>query len=69
VAELFLIQKKYSEAGRLYGAAVATAPKELASHGTSWKQACRLMSKLQPSDEERGLIRKPFSYLPDCAEC
>jgi hypothetical protein len=68
VAELFLIQKKYSDAGRLYSGAVAMAPKELASHRTSWKQACRLMDKLQPSDEERALVRKPFSHLPDCGQ-
>lgn len=68
VAELFLIQKKYSDAGRLYNSAVAMAPKELASHRTSWKQACRLMDKLQPSDEERALVRKPFSHLPDCSQ-
>jgi len=68
VAELLLIQKKYPDAGRLYNAAVAMAPKELASHGTSWKQACRLMDKLQPSDEERVLVRKPFSHLPDCGQ-
>jgi tetratricopeptide (TPR) repeat protein len=68
VGELFLIQKKYSEAGRLYSSAVAMAPKELASHTTSWKQACRLMVKLQPTDDDRALVRRPFSHLPDCSQ-
>ncbi len=64
-AEALLIQKKYAEAGRLYDAAVGTARAEIGSHDTTWKQACRLMEKLQPSAEERALIRKPFEHLPD----
>lgn len=66
VAEVFLIQEKYEEAGRLYEAAVATARTEVGSHKTTWTQACRLMEKLQPSMEARAFIRKPFEHLPDC---
>jgi hypothetical protein len=66
VAEVFLIQKKYEEAGRLYDAAVATARAEIGSHRSTWSQACRLMEKLQPTVEARALIRKPFEHLPDC---
>lgn len=66
VAEVFLIQKKYEEAARLYEVAVATARSEIGSHKTTWKQACRLMAKLQPSQSNRGLVRKPFMHLPDC---
>ena len=66
VGEAFLIQKKYEEAGRLYDAAVATARSEVGSHKSTWKQACRLMEKLQPTAEERARIRKPFAHLPDC---
>jgi len=66
VAEVFLIQKKYQEAGRLYEAAVATARAEIGSHTSTWRQACRLMEKLQPDLEARALIRKCFEHLPDC---
>ena len=66
VAEVFLIQKKYQEAGRLYEAAVATARSEIGSHQSTWKQACRLMQRLQPTVEARALIRKAFEHLPDC---
>jgi hypothetical protein len=66
VAEVFLIQKKYEEAGALYEAAVATARAEVGSHRSTWQQACRLMEKLHPTVEARALIRKPFGHLPDC---
>jgi hypothetical protein len=65
-AEALLIQKKYEEAARLYEAAVSAARSETGSHKTTWKQACRLMEKLQPTAEERLLIRRPFEHLPDC---
>ena len=29
-------------------------------------QTCRLMAELQPTDDERALIREAFRYLPDC---
>jgi tetratricopeptide (TPR) repeat protein len=67
VAEVFLIQKNYTEAARLYEEAVAMARSEVGSHESTWRQACRLMEKLRPTDEERALIRKPFEHLPDCA--
>ena len=66
VGEVLLIQKKYEEAGRLYEEAVAMARAEVGSHESTWKQACRLMEKLQPTAAERALIRKPFAHLPDC---
>lgn len=66
VAETFLIQKKYEEAGRIYEAAVGMARSEIGSHKTTWTQACRLMEKLQPSAEERALISKAFEHLPNC---
>lgn len=66
VGEVFLIQKHYEDAGRLYEAAVATAPEETGSHRTTWLQACRLMDKLAPTAAERALIRAPFKHLPDC---
>jgi tetratricopeptide (TPR) repeat protein len=66
VAEVYLIQKRYADAARLYRDAVAIGRKEIASHLTTWKQACRLMEKLQPRDLEREMVRTPFAHLPDC---
>jgi hypothetical protein len=66
VGEVFLIQKQYKDAARLYKAAVATARGETGSHKTTWKQACRLMKKLDPSAEARALVRSAFAHLPDC---
>ncbi len=66
VGEVFLIQKKYADAARLYDAAVTMASKQKGNHLTTWTQACRLMSKLQPTAEERAMIRQVFSDLPDC---
>lgn len=65
VAELFLIQNKYEDAGKMYKKAVDMAMAEIGSHETSWKQACRLMQKLQPSAEERKLVLNAFKHLPD----
>lgn len=65
VGEVFLIRKQYKDAARLYEAAVATARTETGSHKTTWKQACRLMKKLDPSTEERALIRRAFAHLAD----
>jgi len=66
VGEVFLLQKNYSEAARLYKAAVAMARSETGSHESTWKQACRLMQKLNPTAEERAMVRAAFPYLPDC---
>jgi tetratricopeptide (TPR) repeat protein len=65
-AEALLIQKKYAEAASLYEEAVRAARSETGSHKSTWKQACRLMEKLEPTTEERARIRKPFEHLPDC---
>jgi hypothetical protein len=67
IGEVFLLQRKYEDAARLYGAAVEGAHAEIASHQSTWTQACRLMSKLKPSSEERARIRAAFAHLPDCS--
>ena len=67
VGELFLIRKQFADAARIYAAAKAMAPRETASHESTWKQACRLMAHLSPSDEERAMVRAVFPDLPDCA--
>jgi tetratricopeptide (TPR) repeat protein len=63
VAETFLIQKQYAQAGALYEAAVSMARAEVGSHQSTWKQARRLLDHLQPTEEERALIRQPFEHL------
>jgi tetratricopeptide (TPR) repeat protein len=68
LAEVLLIQKKYKEAERIYAAAIDMAKTELGSHQSTWRQACGLMAKLQPTSEERGMIRAVFMHLPDCQE-
>jgi hypothetical protein len=65
-AELQLIRAKYPEAGKLYEAAVAIERKATGNHKTTWKQACRLMAKLQPSESDRASVRKAFNHLPEC---
>jgi predicted Zn-dependent protease len=67
IGEVRLLMGKYADAARLYKAAVATARAETGSHTSTWKQACRLMEKLQPSEAERSLIRSAFSHLADCS--
>ena len=68
VGEVFLIQKRYAQAARLYRDAVAIGRKEIASHLSTWKQACRLMEKLNPREIEREMVRTPFAHLPDCGQ-
>jgi hypothetical protein len=54
---------RFREGAELYDAAVAMAPKEVASHQTTWIQASRLLEKLAPSVEERALVQKPFEHV------
>jgi|SRR5579875_2158836 len=67
VGEVFLLLGRFEEAARTYKAAVAMARAETGSHSSTWKQACRLMEKLSPSQAERSLVRSAFSHLPDCS--
>jgi len=68
IGEVFLIRRKYSEAARLYRAAVGMARAAEGAHRSTWTQACRLMTQLKPTDDERAMIRAAFSHLPDCAD-
>lgn len=68
VGEVFLLMKNYSEAGRLYKAAVAMARAETGSHESTWKQACLLVQQLKPTYDERALVREAFQHLPDCEQ-
>jgi hypothetical protein len=58
------MQKKYSEAGDAYTNAVRLAKSDKASHESTWKQACRLMKTLKPSDEEKAVVLASFGHLP-----
>lgn len=64
IAETFLIQKKYAEAGDMYQKAVDMAPTETGSHESTAKQARRLLEKLDPTEEEKRLVLNAFSHLP-----
>jgi hypothetical protein len=66
VAEVQLIRGNYAEAAARYVDALAIAPEEIGSHGTTWKQACRLMAALGPSDSDRARVRQVFKHLPEC---
>lgn len=63
VAEAFLIRGQYKEAGELYQAAVDMAPKEIGSHQSTWRQAARLLAKLDPTSEERTVVERAFKHL------
>jgi tetratricopeptide (TPR) repeat protein len=65
-AEAALDLGNFFDAGRLYEAAVSMARSEVGSHESTWRQACALMAKLQPSSEERAAVRKAFEHLADC---
>jgi TIR domain/MAP3K TRAFs-binding domain len=66
VGEVSLLMKNYADAARLYKAAVAMARAEVGSHESTWKQACLEMKQLNPTADERALVRAAFSHLPDC---
>jgi hypothetical protein len=65
VAEAFLIQKDYPRAAEMYRAAIAMAPKETGSHGTSWTQASRLIAKLGASADEQALVKQSFGRVAE----
>ena len=65
VAEAFLMQKNYTQAAKIYREAVATAPKETGSHGTSWTQAKRLLAKLDATAENVALVKQAFGRVAD----
>jgi hypothetical protein len=66
VGEVFLLMKNYADAARLYKAAVSMARAEVGSHESTWKQACLEMKQLNPTADERALVRAAFAHLPDC---
>jgi hypothetical protein len=66
VAEVMLLQGRFEDAARIYDAAVAIAPTETGSHRSTWAQACAGMAKLEPSSDQRALVRAAFAHLPDC---
>lgn len=67
IGEVFLIRRQFADAARLYRAAVEMARAVEGAHRSTWTQACRLMARLEPSGDERALVRAAFAHLPDCA--
>ena len=65
IAEAFLIQKKYKEAGDMYEKAVAMARSETGSHESTFTQAKRLMEKLGPDETEKAAVTEAFKHLPE----
>lgn len=65
VGEILIMQRNYRAAADVYKAAVAMARAERASHESTWLQAWRLMESLQPSAEERAVVRVAFAHLAD----
>ena len=60
IAETQLIRRRFSDAAKLYAAAVEDDPEAKGSHESTRAQARRLMDKLGPTAEERGAIEKAF---------
>jgi internalin A len=60
IAELFLLQKKYKEAGEMYSNSIAMARSEIGSHESTYMQARQLMEKLNPTNAEREIIETVF---------
>lgn len=61
VAEVLLIQKKYTEAADMYQHAVDIAPTEIKSHDSTRKQAESLLQKLNADREIQTKVLKAFS--------
>lgn len=69
IGEVFLLLGDYASAARLYRDAVDIAPTELGSQEATFKQACRLLAKLGPTDEQRSTVLEPFAGLgKSCSE-
>jgi hypothetical protein len=63
VAEVQLIQRRFADAARLYGEAVAMAPGRIDDHRSTYRQANRLLDNLGASADEAALVRKAFAHL------
>ena len=62
IAEVLLMQKKYDEAAKMYRNAVEIAPTEKGSHASTWKQAKKLMEKLNPNENEKLAVQNVFEH-------
>ena len=62
IAEVLLMQKKYDEAAVMYRKAVDMAPTEKGSHASTWKQAKKLMEKLNPNENEKLAVQNVFEH-------
>lgn len=62
-AEVQLIKQNYDKAAELYDDAVTMSPAAKGDHESTWKQAKRLMEKLNPTAEAREKIARVFAHL------
>lgn len=60
VAEVQLVQRKFAEAANLYAQAIAMTPGRIGDHGSTCKQARRLLKHLAPSPQEASLVLGKF---------
>jgi tetratricopeptide (TPR) repeat protein len=63
IAEAFLIQGRFEEAAGVYQKAVDMATTETGTHASSWKQAKKLLDKLNPNENARSAIQKVFNHV------
>lgn len=68
VAEVQLIQRKFSKAAQLYGQAVAMTPGRIGDHASTCKQARRLLEHLAPTPEEASQVLAVFRRVVQAAD-
>ena len=61
--EVQLIKGDLEAAARLYQEAVDSAPEEVASHASTWRQARRLLQHLNASLDQSNAIERVFTHL------
>lgn len=60
VAELLLIERRYSEAGEMYAEAISIEPESFGNHQSTMTQAVKLLAKLGASEIEKAEILDVF---------
>jgi hypothetical protein len=61
IAEALLIRQKYGAAAVMYQHAIDMEPNSTGNHETSWKQAERLMKKLEATEAEKVAVSNVFA--------
>ncbi|MCY7292021.1 MAG: TIR domain-containing protein [Ferruginibacter sp.] len=60
IAEVMLIEQKYTDAAALYQQAIDIAPTEKASHASTAKQATLLLNKMEANDDDKKKVLEVF---------